>query len=191
MSCKVRNGTRSSGILTPNVSSILNATMRTESESTPSSSSGRPGARSSSFRSASAAINCCTVVRVSTTLCYSRRLIRRVPGSPARLGSTCGFPDSVAKEADRFVRNDLLLVVESHHMVTVMQQHEMHILGSDFLQDELGALEAGYVVFLCVDHQRRRVDARYRSPERKSTRLNSSHQIISYAVFCLKKTIVR
>src|SRR5258708_36859909 len=56
------------------------------------------------------------------------------------------------------------LVVESHHMVTVMQQHEMYILGSDFLQDELGALEAGYVVFLCVDHERRRVDARYRSP---------------------------
>src|SRR5947208_9671574 len=29
--------------------------------------------------------------------------------------------------------------------------------------------------------------ARRPSPDRKSTRLNSSHQIISYAVFCLKK----
>src|SRR5258708_8840375 len=29
--------------------------------------------------------------------------------------------------------------------------------------------------------------ARARSRDRKSTRLNSSHQIISYAVFCLKK----
>src|SRR5438552_13487639 len=27
----------------------------------------------------------------------------------------------------------------------------------------------------------------FRSRDRKSTRLNSSHQIISYAVFCLKK----
>ena len=27
----------------------------------------------------------------------------------------------------------------------------------------------------------------YSSPDRKSTRLNSSHQFISYAVFCLKK----
>src|SRR5438552_6728329 len=27
--------------------------------------------------------------------------------------------------------------------------------------------------------------------DRKSTRLNSSHQIISYAVFCLKKTLQR
>src|SRR5258708_16653768 len=29
--------------------------------------------------------------------------------------------------------------------------------------------------------------ARLRTGDRKSTRLNSSHQIISYAVFCLKK----
>src|SRR5258708_37613584 len=28
---------------------------------------------------------------------------------------------------------------------------------------------------------------RHRTADRKSTRLNSSHQIISYAVFCLKK----
>src|SRR5258708_21641637 len=28
---------------------------------------------------------------------------------------------------------------------------------------------------------------RWHLPDRKSTRLNSSHQIISYAVFCLKK----
>src|SRR5947208_13164159 len=35
----------------------------------------------------------------------------------------------------------------------------------------------------------RRVAARHPTPrgDRKSTRLNSSHQIISYAVFCLKK----
>src|SRR5438552_5748696 len=31
--------------------------------------------------------------------------------------------------------------------------------------------------------------ARHRPRDRKSTRLNSSHQIISYAVFCLKKKI--
>src|SRR5258708_31693339 len=30
-------------------------------------------------------------------------------------------------------------------------------------------------------------DARINARDRKSTRLNSSHQIISYAVFCLKK----
>src|SRR5258708_27761127 len=34
---------------------------------------------------------------------------------------------------------------------------------------------------------RRICQARRRGLDRKSTRLNSSHQIISYAVFCLKK----
>src|SRR5258708_24174122 len=35
----------------------------------------------------------------------------------------------------------------------------------------------------------RSVPARGKCIDRKSTRLNSSHQIISYAVFCLKKKI--
>src|SRR5258708_19136322 len=43
--------------------------------------------------------------------------------------------------------------------------------------------------------QRRRApceetDGRVTRSDRKSTRLNSSHQIISYAVFCLKKKIL-
>src|SRR5438552_14894868 len=38
-----------------------------------------------------------------------------------------------------------------------------------------------------VDRQRRRGDGAGGAEDRKSTRLNSSHQIISYAVFCLKK----
>src|SRR5438132_4597926 len=33
------------------------------------------------------------------------------------------------------------------------------------------------------------VSARQRPEDRKSTRLNSSHTVISYAVFCLKKKI--
>src|SRR5258708_15682483 len=33
------------------------------------------------------------------------------------------------------------------------------------------------------------VDLARKAKDRKSTRLNSSHQIISYAVFCLKKKI--
>src|SRR5258708_29102125 len=34
---------------------------------------------------------------------------------------------------------------------------------------------------------KRRLLINFRAEDRKSTRLNSSHQIISYAVFCLKK----
>src|SRR5258708_31477009 len=36
-------------------------------------------------------------------------------------------------------------------------------------------------------HRNRRESETGRISDRKSTRLNSSHQIISYAVFCLKK----
>src|SRR5437588_2119310 len=36
-------------------------------------------------------------------------------------------------------------------------------------------------------HNRRRERDSARSADRKSTRLNSSHTVISYAVFCLKK----
>src|SRR5438552_4606224 len=36
-------------------------------------------------------------------------------------------------------------------------------------------------------HLRRHGPDRHPASDRKSTRLNSSHQIISYAVFCLKK----
>src|SRR5207248_10271333 len=40
-----------------------------------------------------------------------------------------------------------------------------------------------------VHRQRRRLPADARAEDRKSTRLNSSHRTISYAVFCLKKKI--
>src|SRR3712207_8556358 len=38
--------------------------------------------------------------------------------------------------------------------------------------------------------ERARLDARRAREDRKSTRLNSSHANISYAVFCLKKKII-
>src|SRR5258708_26021989 len=46
-----------------------------------------------------------------------------------------------------------------------------------------GAVVAGFLknfVYACMDKV-------FKKTDRKSTRLNSSHQIISYAVFCLKK----
>src|SRR2546426_7305056 len=39
----------------------------------------------------------------------------------------------------------------------------------------------------CIRQCRRRRGGRRLSVDRKSTRLNSSHLVISYAVFCLKK----
>src|SRR5258708_30460070 len=49
-------------------------------------------------------------------------------------------------------------------------------VGAGLLQD-LGNLRAAVAVAIALD--------------RKSTRLNSSHQIISYAVFCLKKKKIK
>src|SRR5690554_7787196 len=47
----------------------------------------------------------------------------------------------------------------------------------------------GFLTFdiSCSSHKVPRVMCRDTSPDRKSTRLNSSHVRISYAVFCLKK----
>src|SRR5690606_42040579 len=48
-------------------------------------------------------------------------------------------------------------------------------------------------VLLVRGRTRRRMDGPWRvrgGPDRKSTRLNSSHVTISYAVFCLKKKIL-
>src|SRR5258708_15050944 len=58
------------------------------------------------------------------------------------------------------------------------------------------ASELGYegTILFPEHHESHAASAFYPSPypeaaDRKSTRLNSSHQIISYAVFCLKKNI--
>src|SRR2546426_8721624 len=51
---------------------------------------------------------------------------------------------------------------------------------------QAGAQRAGYMVpGAAIDVVDVRLDDR--RPDRKSTRLNSSHLVISYAVFCLKK----
>src|SRR5207244_10391881 len=51
-----------------------------------------------------------------------------------------------------------------------------------------GVLAAGLYLVPPERRRQERVERRGRTPrDRKRTRLNSSHQIISYAVFCLKK----
>src|SRR5260221_10829832 len=61
--------------------------------------------------------------------------------------------------------------------------HRQELIGN------LGDREVGDVYLLLVDQvqeqvEREEVDI---TEDRKSTRLNSSHTVISYAVFCLKK----
>src|SRR5258708_11920061 len=48
-------------------------------------------------------------------------------------------------------------------------------------------LEVAYCRLVTISTDNITETNEYRDQDRKSTRLNSSHQIISYAVFCLKK----
>src|SRR5438034_2223806 len=58
-----------------------------------------------------------------------------------------------------------------------------------FRSVRLHAVQAGYPALAKAAKAtvQRILDAQTLQPDRKSTRLNSSHTVISYAVFCLKK----
>src|SRR5437762_7699410 len=76
------------------------------------------------------------------------------------------------------------------HLKTVIWEHHSH-------EETAKNFEGGFSYqsrgLLMSDHGPTHVDAlshldpRPEAPNRKSTRLNSSHRCISYAVFCLKK----
>src|SRR5258708_29854808 len=71
-----------------------------------------------------------------------------------------------------------------HDALPIFQQ----IVGADGRRRDVGT--GDYVVRGAFLAQIRRQDLKNQldqAEDRKSTRLNSSHQIISYAVFCLKK----
>src|SRR2546426_4444458 len=57
----------------------------------------------------------------------------------------------------------------------------MAVFGANYMKAAIAILVA--LVFDMLDGQ----SARWTKTDRKSTRLNSSHLVISYAVFCLKK----
>src|SRR5207244_11064035 len=65
-----------------------------------------------------------------------------------------------------------------------------HFSGDRTRQAKLSAFPEVRRVPLSTYFRRRAAEVEERK-DRKSTRLNSSHQIISYAVFCLKKKIIR
>src|SRR5438552_10545294 len=64
----------------------------------------------------------------------------------------------------------------------VLRPEGYRLLQADSGEAGLKFLEEGGIDLVLTDLQMAKV-----SGDRKSTRLNSSHQIISYAVFCLKK----
>src|SRR3989442_4318748 len=68
------------------------------------------------------------------------------------------------------------------------QRHRGHVAGEERAADEAG-LRVVQAPRVLQPGKERRVggEARHARRDRKSTRLNSSHVRISYAVFCLKK----
>src|SRR5207249_1627661 len=83
--------------------------------------------------------------------------------------------------------------------VPVYEQHLEEILTSarkagriSYTTDAGEAIRAGESIFICVGtppKESGEADLSAIDQDRKSTRLNSSHVSISYAVFCLKKKI--
>src|SRR3712207_8376622 len=73
---------------------------------------------------------------------------------------------------------------------TLFRSHE-RLLGTDGLDDRVRAEAAGKLLDLRHARVAALLDDVGCTVDRKSTRLNSSHANISYAVFCLKKKIKR
>src|SRR2546429_4371239 len=68
---------------------------------------------------------------------------------------------------------------------TTLFRSRVGITGVD--QDQLVPFQFDGVPFDCLGHRELARESRTEHQDRKSTRLNSSHGYISYAVFCLKK----
>src|SRR5256885_5229625 len=90
-----------------------------------------------------------------------------------------GTPKS-GREAARGGKFGLLHKIYSAHLKTAQAKEEL---------DELSALvnKSGPVCILCYERDHAHCHRQWIAEDRKSTRLNSSHLVISYAVFCLKK----
>src|SRR5439155_27046017 len=79
--------------------------------------------------------------------------------------------------------------IAHEHVLLGVDAHQDHLVVARVLQVELVAHTCAYGgdQSLDLDVLKHLVDARLLDVDRKSTRLNSSHVAISYAVFCLKK----
>src|SRR3712207_7687486 len=92
------------------------------------------------------------------------------------------FNDTATTEIYTLSLHDALPIYRALHSSwrTFLGHYKNQILACDFFTLEMVWLQTIYVLF-CIEVGSRRVQ------DRKSTRLNSSHANISYAVFCLKK----
>src|SRR5947208_16859980 len=100
----------------------------------------------------------------------------------SRLHFCCPFFLNATSPTESYTLSlhDALPIFRPGHRVTVLERDVV----ADVSQQQAGRAQVGELgrVARNVDDEQKT-----RHEDRKSTRLNSSHQIISYAVFCLKK----
>src|SRR5690606_39758917 len=105
----------------------------------------------------------------------------RVAGGRLQVGDLMAFIQYVMFIMFSLLMVSMMLVILPRAAVSASRIHQVRTTAPS-IEDEAGArpvpVRRGVVEF-------RRATVQY--PDRKSTRLNSSHVKISYAVFCLKK----
>src|SRR5437762_8954848 len=93
-----------------------------------------------------------------------------------------------SKEATRQEKKDAVLSSENRRDVRELQKR-LHTASLEFAKNLLKLFEAVRESWYESDdpeeNEKRRVELETIEKDRKSTRLNSSHRCISYAVFCL------
>src|SRR5438552_11063772 len=113
------------------------------------------------------------------------RLERWIAPRAAESGGRSGFR-LLSTGLDAFVARGLL--IELAERTLDLQYYIFHAdhTGSLVIERLMAAADRGVRVRLLLDDWGT-LEKKDAAVDRKSTRLNSSHQIISYAVFCLKK----
>src|SRR5207249_11441612 len=98
--------------------------------------------------------------------------------SSARLHSRPPCPARRTSEPLKFARLEAHEHIARAHVVTELHRN---------VSDDAGNFAADFGLFGRLQRSCRHRQRRSGAADRKSTRLNSSHVSISYAVFCLKK----
>src|SRR5205807_9301924 len=93
------------------------------------------------------------------------------------------FPLRLSSDLLHHFPSDLLYFYESHHLRALPSFPTRRSSDLIVAVDR----ESRKIAGLLNDFLLKQNGLRLRSTDRKSTRLNSSHLVISYAVFCLKK----
>src|SRR5438034_8754455 len=200
-----RRGRDTSTSITPRITSLWRTHCCT-GRTRPSSGSGRPPRAGSPVIRCSSGIRSSitsAVIRASSRSCASRR--PSGSGTAQRCKQPAGLTDMVARRLFEAMRRYLWTFLGLTLAATPLEAQGLRdkisqlfifadgkdplFLGGTAGSDSATALHADHFVPSAVSDNGTLISfiGTAISQDRKSTRLNSSHTVISYAVFCLKK----